>query len=187
MKITLSTAIIVLAAITAPVFSETSTTSEPPITSDTSEPSHTYIGFKGGPMNIGSTAFNDDGVLIGILFGYDVPDNGFAFEGEFNTTVSKASSDISGYGDLGVTTLAGYGVYRTSGRFYLKAKLGLLYEYLTSSVSGIVDIDVDQPGLAISIGVGGGWRVTDQLSAEVEFTSIEADIGYASLGLNWAL
>ena len=181
MKITLSTAIIVLAAIAAPVFSETSTAS------DTSESSHTYIGLKGGPMSVNSDAFNDDGVMLGILFGYDVPDNGFAFEGEFNTTVSKASSDIAGYGDLGVTTLAGYGVYRTSGRVYLKAKLGLLYEYLTSSVSGIIDIDVDQPGLAISIGVGGGWRVTDRLSAEIEFTSIEADIGYASLGLNWAL
>ena len=181
MKITLSTAIIVLAAMAAPAFSET------PVSSDTSDSSHTYIGVKGGPMSISSPSFNDDGVMLGILFGYDVPDNGFAFEGEFNTTVSKASSDIDRYGDLGVTTLAGYGVYRTSGRFYLKAKLGILYEYLTSSVSGIVDIDVDQPGLAISIGVGGGMHVNDQLSVEIEYTSIEADIGYASLGLNWVL
>lgn len=183
MKITLSTAIIVLAAMTAPVFF-----SETPIASEPSDSSHTYIGIKGGPMSISSSSFNDDGVMLGILFGYDVPDNGFAFDGEFNTTVSKASSDIPRYGDLGVTTLAGYGVYRTSGRFYLKAKLGLLYEYLTSSVSGVgIDVNIDQPGLAISIGVGGGWRVTDRLSAEIEFTSIEADIDYASLGLNWVL
>ena len=180
MKITLSTAILVLIATTSSVFSET------PVSGESSDSSHMYIGVKGGAMSVNSDAFNDDGVLLGILFGYDVPDNGFAFEGEFNTTVSKASSDI-GYGDLGMTTLAGYGVYRTSGRFYLKAKLGLLYEYLTSSVSGIIDIDVDQPGLAISIGGGGGWRVNDRLSAEIEFTSIEADIGYASLGLNWLL
>jgi len=184
MKNTLSTAIIVLAAVVAPVFSET------PVASEPSKSSHTYIGIKGGPMNIRSSAFNDDGVMLGILFGYDVPDNGFAFEGEFNTTVSKASSDTPSYGDLGVTTLAGYGVYRTSGRFYLKAKLGILYEYLTSSVSspgGGGTFYVDQPGLAITIGVGGGVRVSDRLSAEFEYTSIEADIGYASLGLNWAL
>ncbi len=178
MKITLSTAIIVLAAMASSVFSETT------------ESGHTYIGVKGGPMSISSSDFNDDGVMLGFLFGYDLPDNNFAFEGEFNTPVSKASSDISGYGDLAVTTLAGYGVYRTSGKFYLKAKLGLLYEYLTSSVSssgGGFVVDVDQPGLAISIGIGGGWHVTDQLSAEIEFTAIEADIGYASLGLNWKL
>ncbi len=183
MKTTLCTTIIVLAAMASPVFSET------PVVAEPSDSSHTYIGIKGGPMSISSSSFNDDGVMMGILFGYDVPDNGFAFEGEFNTTVSKASSDIPRYGDLGVTTLAGYGVYRTSGRFYLKAKLGLLYEYLTSSVSGdfLGTVNVDQPGLAISIGVGGGMHVTDRLNAEIEFTSIEADIGYASFGLNWML
>lgn len=29
-------------------------------------------------------------------------------------------------------------------------------------------------------------RINDQLSAEIEYTSIEADIGYASFGMNWA-
>lgn len=183
MKITLSTAIIVLVAMASPVFSET------PIAAESSDSSHIYIGVKGGPMSISrNIPFDDDGVMLGFVFGYDIPNNGFAFEGEFNTTVSKASSNNPSYGDLGVTTLTGYGVYRTPGRFYLKAKLGLLYEYLTSSVSGVgATIDVDGPGIAISYGIGGGWRVTDQLSAEIEYTSLEADIGYASLGLNWLL
>ena len=183
MNVKLSAAIVALVAISTSGFSEA------PVVSETSDSSHTYIGVKGGPMSIShGIPFNDDGVMLGVLFGYDIPDNGFAVEGEFNTTVSKAKSDIESYGDLGVTTLAGYGVYRTSGRFYVKAKLGILYEYLTSSVSGgSSTVDVDGPGLAISIGIGGGIRVNDRLSAEVEFTSIEADIGYASLGLNWVL
>lgn len=181
MKTPLSTAIIILAAMAFPAFSEVS---ESPETDDSS---HTYIGLKGGPMSIShGIPFNDDGVLLGILFGYDVLDSGFAVEGEFSTTVSKASSENERYSDLGVTTLAGYGVYRTSGRFYVKGKVGLLYEYLTSSVSGGgITVDVDGPGLAISLGIGAGLRVSDRLSAEVEYTSIEADIGYASIGLNW--
>lgn len=181
MKLTVRIALTVLVAVAAPVFSEIE------VSTENDDTSHTYIGVKGGPMSIShGIPFNDDGVLMGILFGYDIPNNGFAIEGEFNTTVSKASSKDASYSDLGVTTLAGYGVYRTAGRFYFKGKLGLLYEYLTSSVSGGgITVDVDGPGLAISLGVGGGVRVSDRLSAEIEYTSIEADIGYASVGLNW--
>jgi len=147
-----------------------------------------YVGVKGGGVNIGRLSWDDDAVMLGVVYGYDLPDNNFSFEGEFNTTVSKASSTNPSYGDLGITTLAGYAVFRTPGRFYLKAKLGLLYEYLTSSVSssgGGLTIDVDGPGIAISYGVGGGVDITEQLGAEIEYTSIEADIAYASLGLNW--
>ena len=181
MKITLSTAIIVLAVMASPVFSETT------VSSEASDSLHSYIGVKGGPLIIGhGIPFNDDGVMLSILYGYDFPDNGWAVEGEFSTTVSKATSDLDGYGDLGVTTLGGYAVYRTSGRFYVKAKIGLLYEYLTSSVTGArITVDVDGPGMSIPIGIGGGMRVSDKLSAEIEYTMIEADIGYPSLVLNW--
>lgn len=185
MNVKLSAAIVVLAAISTSVFSES------PVSSETADSSHNYIGVKGGPLIIGhGIPFNDDGVMMSILFGHDFPDSGWAVEGEFSTTVSKPTSDEDGYGDLGVTTLGAYGVYRTSGRFYLKAKIGLLYEYLTSSVTssgGGLTIDVDGPGMSIPIGIGGGMRVSDKLSAEIEYTMIEADIGYASLGLNWLL
>lgn len=183
MKFTLSTAIIILAAMTAPALAETAEAVEP------ADSSHTYLGIKGGPLIIGhGIPWNDDGVMMSVLFGYDVPDSGWAIEGEFSTTVSKPTSDRDGYGDLGVTTLGAYGAYRTSGRFYFKAKIGLLYEYLTSSVSGgNITIDVDGPGMSIPIGIGGGMRVNDRLSTEVEYTMIEADIGYASLALNWYL
>lgn len=182
MNIKLSTAIVALAVIVSPAFSETA------VSSESSEEGQSYIGIKGGPLIIGhGIPFNDDGVMLSILYGYDFPDNGWAVEGEFSTTVSKASSDLQGYGDLGVTTLGGYAVYRTSGRFYVKAKIGLLYEYLTSSVtsSGGLTIDVDGPGMSIPIGIGGGVRIADKLTAELEYTMIEADIGYPSLVLNW--
>jgi len=184
MKNTLCTALFVMVAITAPVFSESV---EAPEAADSS---HSYIGVKGGPLIIGhGIPFNDDGVMLSILFGHDFAGNGWAVEGEFGTTVSKATSDRPGWGDLGVTTLGVYGVYRTSGRFYVKAKIGLLYEYLTSSVTnpggGGPTYDVDGPGMSIPIGIGGGIRVTDRLITELEYTMVEADIGYASLGLNW--
>ena len=145
-----------------------------------------YAGVKGGMLNISrGIPFDDDGVMLGFVYGYDMPGNNFAVEGDFNTTITKAGSNTSGYGDLGVTTLAGYGVYRTPDRIYLKVKLGLLLEYLTSSVSGINRIDVDGAGIAISYGIGGGVDITEQLGVEIEYTSLEADIAYASIGLNW--
>ena len=185
MNVKLSTALVVLAVMSTSVFAET------PVSSDTSDSSYTYLGIKGGPLIIGhGIPYNDDGVMLSVLFGYDVPDSGWAVEGEFSTTVSKSTSDLDVYGDLGVTTVGAYGVYRTSGRFYLKAKIGLLYEYLTASVTGPgggLTIDVDGPGMTIPVGIGGGMRVSDKLSAEIEYTMIEADIGYASFGLNWLL
>jgi hypothetical protein len=131
----------------------------------------TYVGIKGGPLNISRDIPFDDGAMMGFLVGYDVPDNNFSVEGEFNTTVSR--------------TLAFYGVYRSSGRFYFKGKAGLLYEYLNSSVTGIITIDVEGSAIALSFGIGGGMRISEKLSAEIEYTSIEADIGYATAGLNW--
>lgn len=173
----LGAAITILSVLISPAFAETE------------EPSNTYLGVKGGILNISrDIPFDSDGVSLGVLFGIDFPDNSFAFEGEFNTTVSKASSQVDRYNDLSVTTLAGYGVYRSSGRLYVKGKLGLVYEYLRSSVSGAgTTIDVDGSGMGISIGLGGGIRVNDRLSAEFEYTIIEEDIGYASFGINWDL
>ena len=180
MKVKLYVVITMLATVVSPVFSEIA------VSSEDANSSQNYVGFKFGSMSISrDIPFKDDGLLLGFLYGYNIPDSDFAIEGEFNTTVSKASSENPRYGDLGVTTLAGYGVYRSPGRVYAKAKVGVLYEYLTSSASGIVDIDVDGSGLAISYGVGGGIRVTDQMDAEVEYTVIEEDIGYLSFGLNW--
>jgi hypothetical protein len=145
----------------------------------------TYVGIKGGPLNISRDIPFDDGAMMGCLVGYDVPDNNFSVEGEFNTTVSSAEGTRDDFGDLDVTTLAFYGVYRSSGRFYFKGKAGLLYEYLNSSVTGIITIDVEGSAIALSFGIGGGMRISEKLSAEIEYTSIEADIGYATAGLNW--
>lgn len=181
MNAKLGVAVLVLAAMAPSVFSETADSAEP------SGVSGLYLGVKGGAMSISrDIPFKNDGILFGVIFGYDIPDSGFSLEGEFNTTVSKASSTHSSYGDLGATTVAGYGVYRTSGRFYAKGKVGVLYEHLTSSVSGIgITIDVAGDGLGLSLGIGGGVKITDRMSAELEYTIIEADIGYASLGFNW--
>ncbi len=153
--------------------------------SDDTDSSQFYAGAKIGMLDISRSIPFEDGTMLGFVFGFDIPDTGFALEGEFNTTIDKAESTNPSYSDLGVTTLAGYGVYRTSGQFYLKGKFGFLYEYLTSSVKGAgTKIDVDGPGVAISYGIGAGVRIGDQLSAEIEYTSIEADIGYTSLGVN---
>ena len=180
MKNKLSAVFLVIVAMATPVFSDTA---EPATTADSR---HAYFGIKGGPMTIGrDIPFNNDGVMLGALIGYDFPDNGFAIEGEFNTTVNKASSQDSRYSDLGVTTLAAYGVFRSPGRLFFKGKMGVAYEYLTASFTGAFPLDVDGAGMSISFGIGGGVRITERLIAEIEYTLIEEDIGYASLGVNW--
>jgi hypothetical protein len=81
---------------------------------------------------------------------------------------------------LDTYTFGVYGVFRSSGKIYFKGKFGLLYEYLESDVNGV---PVQGDGMGISLGLGGGWRITDNLGAELEFQTIEADISMLSLGV----
>jgi hypothetical protein len=145
-----------------------------------------YAGVKGGLLNITQDIDFDGGAMVGVLFGYDMPGDNFSLEGEFNASVVSAESDNERYGDLDIWTLAAYGAFRTSGTFYFKGKAGLLYEELKSSVSGSsIEIQVDGGAIALSLGIGAGLRLGENLGAELEYTQIEADIGYATLGLNW--
>ena len=42
-----------------------------------------------------------------------------------------------------------------------------------------------EPEIELSLGIGGGLRLGEKLMAEIEYTQLEADIGYATIGLNW--
>jgi hypothetical protein len=145
-----------------------------------------YVGPKGGLLNITQEIDFDGGAMVGVLYGFDMPGNNFSLEAEFNASVVSPESDNERYGDLDIWTLAAYGAFRSSGKFYFKGKAGLLYEDLDSSVSGInTEISVGGGAIALSLGIGGGLRLGEKLSAELEYTQLEADIGYATLGLNW--
>jgi opacity protein-like surface antigen len=119
--------------------------------------------------------------------------------------------------DAKIETTALYGVYRSSGDFYFKAKAGYLHEKvkLTGSAQEVdvfVAVSNGQPiqvhdtkgsqtftnlgfdqkfnesetDSGFSGGLGAGYKFTQQLFAELEYTRIEADLNYLSFSVNYA-
>ncbi len=143
--------------------------------------SELYIGVKGGEMKISNDIPFNDATSIGILFGGTIQDSGFAIEGEITTTVSSAEHE-SRNDELDIFTFAGYGVYRSSGKLYFKGKAGLLTEYLNISGGRFA---LEGYGGAISLGAGAGFRISNNTNLEFEYTIIETDIDFVSLGITF--
>lgn len=137
-----------------------------------------YLGVKGGLLLFSQEFDYKDGINGGLYGGYHF-NKSWAVEGEMTIPLNSASSGQFP-GDLDVFTFAVYGVFRSSGKVYFKGKAGLLYEYLETSVS---NVPISGDAMGISLGLGGGWRITDSLSTELEFQTIEADISMLSLGV----
>lgn len=128
-----------------------------------------------------------------------------------------ASADFTVGLDLDVETLALYGVYRSSGDLYVKAKAGVVsvkstgrvgvdhytlrlldsayntYEYsfgpgddgYDENLGGI-DEKISETNTDFSVGLGVGYKFTPAISAELEFTRLNEDYDYYSLGVNYA-
>lgn len=137
-----------------------------------------YVGGKIGLMKPDGGGA-DDAVNVGVLLGlelHEIPAGSVAIEGELTTTV--ISGDIGSNGEWDVTTLAGYGVFRTAGTAFFKGKLGLVYwDADVDGLGGGSDDDID-----LSFGIGGGYKVSDKASLELEYTIIESDLDFLSVG-----
>jgi opacity protein-like surface antigen len=128
-----------------------------------------------------------------------------------------AIADITLNMEAKVETSALYGVYRSSGDFYVKVKAGYLHEKVKLEGSAQeVDIFVAvQNGQPIQVhdtkgtqtftnlgfdkkfkasetdsgfsgGLGAGYKFSEHLFAELEYTRIEADLNYLSASINYA-
>jgi outer membrane immunogenic protein len=125
----------------------------------------------------------DDALNVGILFGgYIMEETSFgsiAIEGEITTSISDGDVSINGErGDWDIDVIAIYAAYRSQRTIYFKGKIGLLYEdakVKTPSRSASND------DIGLSLGIGGGWRIMDRSSLELEYTFIEDDINFFSL------
>lgn len=142
-----------------------------------------YFGVKGGAMKVSDDIAFDDASNAGILLGGDIGDSGLAVEGEITSTVSAGSHRSISGAELEIFTLAGYGVFRSSGPVYFKGKAGLLFEYL--SVTGFA-FPLEGEAAGVSLGVGGGVRLGNRAQLELEYTVIEKDIDFLSLGVNFS-
>ncbi len=92
---------------------------------------------------------------------------------EAGLTVSATRADTGSGDKWGVSTAAAYVVYRSTGKYFLKAKVGALSETVT-----IGDASRSQSGL--SVGLGGGLQAGPG-SVEIEGTVVTEDMFFASL------
>ena len=143
-----------------------------------------YGGLKVGAM-MNDVSGLDSATNIGLNLGYAFEDygNGPAIEGEYTTSASDGDISINGQsGSWDVDTLAIYGAYRFGGDFYGKVKLGYLHEDGSASGPGGTFSGTDS---GASIGIGAGWTLSPQSAIEMEYTVIESDVNFLSLGFNY--
>lgn len=157
------------------------------------EGSDIYVGASYNNVAIDFSKANiEDTAGIGIVFGIDFGKN-WAFEAEYLNS-GKADMDYTvgtiETAKIQIRSLAVYGVFRTSGKFYFKARAGLaanLVDITDIKCSGSLCINSlfdDSAGLAL--GVGGGISITEKMKLELEYKLINSDIDIFGLGLVYA-
>ena len=163
------------------------------VVSAQAEESRWYIGMTGGAMLFtanmdvgdGATISIEAATNIGVMGGYlwNVTHVGsLAVEGEFTDTASRGNYSLQGVnGTVAVQTLALYGVYRSPGTFYFKAKAGVLNEKVSIALAHTLFVNGSDIGL--SVGLGGGFNFgvnPGGSSLEIEYTIIEKDVSFIS-------
>lgn len=145
---------------------------------------HLYFGAKAGLMMFDAPGFGD-AINIGGFVGAPVArlaQGTISVEGELTT--SLISGDIGYLGLNGHwrnTTLAGYGVFRTHGQIYFKGKAGILFQNISVSNGGIPG-SYSGTDSSVSLGVGGGMHLSGGQSLELEYTIINSDMSFLSIG-----
>lgn len=148
------------------------------------EDSPWYVGMQLGQMRVGVVDSVDFGNTdaVAATFGYKL-NNSFAIEGAITTTGTDGDVTFQGVqGTWNLTTSALYAAYRSSGDVYFKGKIGYLHERVNSSIVGTSFSGSDSGG---SYGIGAGWRPGDKLTLELEYTRIDKDANFVSLGVNF--
>ena len=145
-----------------------------------------YVGAKLGLVSVDASEF-DNATNAGIVLGYDfVRSNAtFSVEGELTTTLSDGDLSMPGAGkaEWDITTMAIYGVTKLqlSNSAYLKGKLGVLNEDVSVNTA-FGSFSEDDTGM--SFGFGLGFKIREMVSLEVEYTIIEDDVDFFSVGSN---
>lgn len=117
--------------------------------------------------------FGDAAVNVSGTWGRRLPwMEGLSSEVEVGTSVVKG--DFNGP-DYRLTTAAGYVAWRSRGPIYFRLRAGMLYEHAT--VGGVSDNDV-----GLSAGGGVGWEIAEGHTLEFDYTLIEEDVHFFSIG-----
>ncbi len=110
---------------------------------------------------------NDSGFNIAGMLGKQIQGNVY-WEAEFSLGI--IDGEVGRNSDWSINSIAGYGVYRTSGDIHLKAKLGLSYW----------DDDFDDD-TNLTAGIGLGFRAGNGV-IDVEYTQINPRTDYITVG-----
>ncbi len=145
-----------------------------------------YYGAKVGMMMNDVPGFGD-AINIGGIVGLPITrlaQGSISFEGELTTTVVRGDVGYFGInGHWDVTTLAGYGVFTTDGPMYFKAKAGFLVEDASVTINGLSTYGGSDSG--VSLGIGGGMKLSGGHRIEIEYTIIDSDVNFLSIGYNF--
>jgi hypothetical protein len=126
-----------------------------------------FYGAKGGFMKPDGDN-NDPAFNIGGVIGQPIQ-RYFSWEGE--VTFSVVDGEVGNNDNWDIVTAAGYGVFRSEGKVGFKGKVGLAY-WNTD----------DDDDLSLSAGVGVGLRMGKSGMLDVEFTQIEDQVDFISVG-----
>ncbi|MBZ2189964.1 porin family protein [Alcanivorax sp. JB21] len=140
-----------------------------------------FFGLKAGTMRVDVTDNGlgidlDDSTNIGFYTGY-VGQSGLGFELEYTQPTSKTDTGVPSV-KYELRTLALYGTFRSDGNIYLKGKAGYLREDVKFSGPGGSASDKES---GMSLGGGVGFMLGSS-RLELEYTIIESDVNYLSIG-----
>ena len=131
-----------------------------------------YLGIQAGIMSNDRPGF-DDSSNLGITLGYEflnVALGDIAIEGGYTGSVDRGSAPA---GDWELETLAAYGVFRSAGPLYIKAKAGALNSDIKTAAGSDRKTDFSAGlGAGVSVGIA---------QLEVEYTRIEENVDFISL------
>ena len=129
-----------------------------------------YFGAKTGKVMVdGASDPTNASLMLGYELGVVAGDLGI--EGEIGTSIDEASNGTE------VDTAGAYLAFRTAGPIYLIAKGGAAWRDVKSNGSSNSETN-ESYGLGLGFSVG-------LLQLEAEFTRIEDDIDYLSLGIRF--
>lgn len=144
-----------------------------------------YFGLKAGAMDVDDT--EDAANNVGVVAGYKLHEDergAFFAEGEYTRTFSDGDVDVTagGSGDYDVETLSAYAGFRSAGQIFWKAKAGVSWwDYAVDGAPTRGPSEDDD--ISLSFGAGAGWRLNEKTGLEAEYTFIDSDINFLSIGI----
>ena len=134
-----------------------------------------YVAAKIGPMIVNRAEVNDPinaGIQLGHKWTHTIGQLGI--EAEYTNSVNRGRAEGE---DLSVETATAYGVFRTAGAVYLKARLGM------SSNTRVIGDDSSH-GIAAAAGAGIGFQVW-YLQLEFAYTRMSQDLDFISFSVQF--